>query len=149
MSADPHRRAERRSISEQVADSIRVYMQQHELQPGDRLGREEDLAREFGVSRPTLREALRVLSSSYLIRASKGPGGGIFVAATPEEGIGRILTDSVASMLSAHNIEIDELLETRMLLEVPLAGLAAQRATDADIERLGQVIDSAKGHENE
>ena len=132
-----------------MADAIRAYMLAKGLQPGDRLGREEDLAREFGVSRPTLREALRVLSSSYLIRASKGPGGGIFVAATPEQGIGRLLTDSVASMLSSQSIDIDELLETRMLLEVPLAGLAAQRATDADIERLGQVIDSAKGHEDE
>ena len=140
---------QRRSASEEVADALRTYMLAKGLQPGDRLGREEDLAREFGVSRPTLREALRVLSSSYLIRASKGPGGGIFVAATPEQGIGRILTDSVASMLSAQSIDIDELLETRMLLEVPLAGLAAQRATDADIERLKLVIDSAKGHEDE
>ena len=54
---------------------------------------------QFGVSRPTLREALRLLSSSHLIRASKGPGGGIFVAATPEEGIGRTVSASVASML--------------------------------------------------
>src|ERR1044072_1125288 len=132
MSADPHRRAERRSISEQVADSVRVYMQEQELQPGDRLGREEDLARQFGVSRPTLREALRLLSSSHLIRASKGPGGGIFVAATLEEGIGRTVRASVASMLETHSITIDELLETRMLVEVPLVGLAAQRATDDD-----------------
>src|SRR3954451_23261734 len=136
MSADPHRRAERRSISEQVADSIRVYMQQAELQPGDRLGREEDLARQFGVSRPTLREALRLLSSSHLVRASKGPGGGIFVAATAEEGIGRTVSASVASMLQAQSITIDELLETRMLFEVPLAGLAAQRAGDHDVARL-------------
>src|SRR3954468_7967696 len=132
MSADPHRRAERRSISEQVADSIRVYMQQHELQPGDRLGREEDLARQFGVSRPTLREALRLLSSSHLVRASKGPGGGIFVAATPEEGIGRTVSASVAT----ESITMDELLETRMLFEIPLVGLAAERANDEDVARL-------------
>ena len=76
-------------------------MQTEGLSPGDRLGREEDLAREFGVSRPTLREALRVLSSAHLIRASKGPGGGIFVAATPEQGIGLSVSASVASMLEA------------------------------------------------
>jgi DNA-binding FadR family transcriptional regulator len=76
MGADPHRRAERRSISEQVADAIRVYMQQQRLGPGDRLGREEDLARQFGVSRPTLREALRLLSGSHLVRASKGRAAG-------------------------------------------------------------------------
>ena len=144
MSADPHRRAERRSISEQVADAIRVYMQEHGLGPGDRLGREEDLARQFGVSRPTLREALRLLSSSHLVRASKGPGGGIFVAATPEEGIGRTVSASVASMLEAQSITIDELLETRMLFEVPLVGLAAQRATEADVAALHALLEEGE-----
>jgi GntR family transcriptional regulator, transcriptional repressor for pyruvate dehydrogenase complex len=145
MSADPHGRAERRSISEQVADAIRVYMQAESLQPGDRLGREEDLARQFGVSRPTLREALRLLSSSHLVRASKGPGGGIFVAATPEEGIGRTVSASVASMLETHSITIDELLETRMLFEVPLVGLAAQRATDAEVAQLQALLAEVEG----
>jgi GntR family transcriptional regulator, transcriptional repressor for pyruvate dehydrogenase complex len=143
VSADPRGRAERRSVSEQVAESIRGHMQRAGLRPGDRLGREEDLARQFGVSRPTLREALRLLSSSHLIRASKGPGGGIFVAATAEEGIGRSVSDSVASMLSAQSITMDELLETRMLFEVPLVGLAAQRATEDDVERLRAVLAEA------
>ena len=143
MNADPQGHPARRSISEQVAESIRAHMQTAGLRPGDRLGREEDLARQFGVSRPTLREALRLLSSSHLIRASKGPGGGIFVAATAEEGIGRSVSDSVASMLSAQSITIDELLETRMLFEVPLVGLAAQRATEADVERLRAVLAEA------
>jgi GntR family transcriptional regulator, transcriptional repressor for pyruvate dehydrogenase complex len=142
--ADPHRRTERRSISEQVADAIRVYMQSEGLRPGDRLGREEDLARQFGVSRPTLREALRLLSSSHLVRASKGPGGGIFVAATPEEGIGRTVSASVASMLQAQAITTDELLETRMLFEVPLVGLAAQRATEEDAARLRALLEEAE-----
>jgi GntR family transcriptional repressor for pyruvate dehydrogenase complex len=142
--ADPHRRTERRSVSEQVAEAIRVYMQSEDLHPGDRLGREEDLARQFGVSRPTLREALRLLSSSHLVRASKGPGGGIFVAATPEEGIGRTVSASVASMLQSESITMDELLETRMLFEVPLVGLAAQRATEADVARLHALVEEAE-----
>jgi DNA-binding FadR family transcriptional regulator len=143
--ADPRGRTERRSVSEQVADSIRVFMQSEGLRPGDRLGREEDLARRFGVSRPTLREALRLLSSSHLVRASKGPGGGIFVAATPEEGIGRTVSASVASMLEAQSITMDELLETRMLFEVPLVGLAAQRATEEDVARLYALVEEAEG----
>ena len=119
----------RRSASEDVAERIRLYIQAEALAPGDRIGREEDLARSFGVSRPTLREALRLLSSSHLVRASKGRGGGIFVAATPEEGIGLSVSATVASMLAANTIDFDQLIETRMLMEVPLAGLAAQRAT--------------------
>ena len=133
----------RRSAPEEVADAIRAWMFGLALQPGDRLGREEDLAQRFGVSRPTLREALRLLSSAHLIRATKGPGGGIFVAATPEQGIGRSVTDSVASMLSADSIDLDELIETRMLLEVPLAGLAAQRASEGDVAALRAVLEAA------
>jgi GntR family transcriptional regulator, transcriptional repressor for pyruvate dehydrogenase complex len=133
----------RRSAPEEVADAIRAWMFGRGLQPGDRLGREEDLAQRFGVSRPTLREALRLLSSAHLIRATKGPGGGIFVAATPEQGIGRSVTDSVASMLSADSIDLDELIETRMLLEIPLAGLAAQRASEDDVAALRAVLEAA------
>jgi GntR family transcriptional repressor for pyruvate dehydrogenase complex len=136
-------RALRRSAPEEVADAIRAWMFGRGMAPGDRLGREEDLARRFGVSRPTLREALRLLSSAHLIRATKGPGGGIFVAATPEQGIGHSVTDSVASMLSADSIDLEELIETRMLLEVPLAGLAAQRASEADVAALRAVLDAA------
>jgi GntR family transcriptional repressor for pyruvate dehydrogenase complex len=74
-----------RGASEQVAVQIQHYVQDEGLGPGDFLGREEDLAAEFGVSRPTLREALKLLSSGNLIRATKGPGGGIFVAHTSRE----------------------------------------------------------------
>ena len=119
-------------------------MQREGLAPGDRLGREEDLARRFGVSRPTLREALRLLSSAHLIRASKGPGGGIFVAATTEEGIARSVSEGVASMLAADAIDLDELLETRMLVEIPLAGLAAQRATADEVARIRDLVERAE-----
>jgi GntR family transcriptional regulator, transcriptional repressor for pyruvate dehydrogenase complex len=134
----------RRSASEQVADDIRAHMQRRNLQPGDRLGREEDLARAFGVSRPTLREALRLLSSAHLVRASKGPGGGIFVAATAEEDIALSVSESVASMLAADAVDLDELLEARMLVEIPLAGLAAQRATAEHVRRLTELLAQAR-----
>jgi GntR family transcriptional regulator, transcriptional repressor for pyruvate dehydrogenase complex len=134
---------QRLSVSDEVAQRLRAQIQTEGLRPGDRLGREEDLARRFGVSRPTLREAVRALSSAHLVRVNKGPGGGIFVAATPEQGIGRSVSDAVASMLESEALTIEELLETRLLLEVPLAGLAAQRAGDAEIEQLDALIREA------
>jgi GntR family transcriptional repressor for pyruvate dehydrogenase complex len=130
----------KRTASDQVADDLRAFIQRNGLEPGDRLGREEDLAREFGVSRPTIREALRLLASSRLIRSTRGPGGGIFVASTPEQGIAHHLTDSVASLIATDSIDVDELIETRMLIEVPLAALAAQRATDAEIAQLKELV---------
>ena len=132
------------SSSHAVAERIRSVVAADGLKPGDRLGREEDLAREFGVSRPTLREALRLLSSEHLVRATKGPGGGIFVAATPEQGIGLSVSAAVATMLDARSIGLDELLETRMLLEIPLAGLAAARATEPDVLILRALVEEVK-----
>ena len=95
------------------------------LQPGDRIGTEQELADEFGVSRPTLREALRLLSASHLIRVGRGRSGGIFVARTPSEGMSRNLSESIAMMLAAESVSMDELLDARLSLEVPLAGRAA------------------------
>jgi GntR family transcriptional repressor for pyruvate dehydrogenase complex len=123
-----------RGASEQVAVQIQHHIQDEGLAPGDFLGREEDLAASFGVSRPTLREALKLLASGNLIRASKGPGGGIFVALTADQGMSRSLSDAIAMMLETRAVSLQELLEARLLLEVPLAGQAAHRA-DADTVR--------------
>lgn len=129
-----------RNITEVVAERIRLHIQTAGLGPGDRIGRESDLAASFGVSRPTLREALKLLASAHLIRASKGPGGGIFVDGTAEESIGRTVSDIVSDMLKARRLDYDELVETRLLLEVPLAGLAAHRAREADVRALEGLV---------
>jgi DNA-binding FadR family transcriptional regulator len=139
-------RARRRLIrgaSEQVAIQIQHYIQEESLRPGDFLGREEDLAADFGVSRPTLREALKLLASGNLIRATKGPGGGIFVAHTADEGMGRSLSDAIAMMLETGAVSLEELLDARLLLEVPLAGQAAYQADEEGLARLRQAVHAA------
>jgi len=132
-----------RGASEQVAVQIQHYVQNEGLAPGDFLGREEDLAAEFGVSRPTLREALKLLSSGNLIRATKGPGGGIFVAHTAEQGMGRSLSEAIAMMLETEAVSLHELLEARVLLEVPLAGLAAYQPDEETLARLRKAVEAA------
>jgi GntR family transcriptional regulator, transcriptional repressor for pyruvate dehydrogenase complex len=131
-----------RGASEQVAVQIQHHIQRAGLGPDDFLGREEDLAAEFGVSRPTLREALKLLASGNLIRASKGPGGGIFVARTAEQGISRSLSDSIAMMLETGAVTLGELLDARLMLEVPLAGHAAHRADAEVVSRLRAAVDA-------
>ncbi len=132
--------------SEQVALEIRRYLATHGLRPGDRLGTEQELAAELDVSRPTLREGLRLLAGSHLVRASRGPGGGIFVASTPNEGIGLSLSESIATMLETDSVSLEELLDARVCLEVPLAGRAAERATDETGRELRAAIADASGH---
>lgn len=133
----------RGTSSEQIAFEIRRYIAQHDLRPDDRLGTENELATEFGVSRPTLREALRLLASSHLVRASRGPGGGVFVASTQNEGIGRNLSESIATMLEVESVSFLELVEARIHLEVPLAGLAAENATAETVVELEAAIADA------
>jgi GntR family transcriptional regulator, transcriptional repressor for pyruvate dehydrogenase complex len=131
-----------RGASEQVAVLIQHHIQRESLGPDDFLGREEDLAAEFGVSRPTLREALKLLASGNLIRANKGPGGGIFVARTAADGISQSLSDSIAMMLETGAVTLDELLDARLMLEVPLAGHAAHRADGALVSRLREAVEA-------
>jgi len=135
-----------KDASEQIAMEIRRYVGEHDLSPGDRLGTEKELAVAFGVSRPTLREALQRLAGSRLIRAAKGPGGGIFVASTPNEGMGRNVSESIAAMLETDSVSLAELIEARIHLEVPLAGLAARNATPETATQLESAIAEAEGN---
>src|SRR3954463_5257171 len=107
----------RSDASEQIALEIRRHLERHELQPGDRIGTEQELAAEFGVSRPTLREGLRLVGAAHQVRSTQGRGGGIFVESTANEGIGRNLSDSIAPMLAAESVSLGELLQARIVLE--------------------------------
>ncbi|MDA0182337.1 FadR family transcriptional regulator [Solirubrobacter phytolaccae] len=134
--------------SHQIALEIRRYLEREGLRPGDRIGTEQELAAEFGVSRPTLREGLRLLASSHLIRVGRGRAGGIFVARTAGEGMSRNVSESISMMLATESVSLGELLDARMFLEVPLAGLAALNATDETAAELQAAIDDATGHES-
>jgi GntR family transcriptional regulator, transcriptional repressor for pyruvate dehydrogenase complex len=95
------------------------------------------------VSRPTLREALKLLASGNLIRATKGPGGGIFVAHTADEGMGRSLSDAIGMMLETGSVTLEELLDARLLLEVPLAGRAAYQPDEENLTALREAVRGA------
>jgi GntR family transcriptional regulator, transcriptional repressor for pyruvate dehydrogenase complex len=137
----------RADASEQIAARLREYLEEAGLKPGDRVGTEHELAREFGVSRPTLREGLRLLSGSHLIRVSRGRSGGVFVANSANEGMGRNVSQSIATMLAAKSVTLHQLLDARMFLEVPIAGLAAEHVDDALVEAMEAAIQAALGHE--
>lgn len=114
------------------------------LAPGDRLGTEADLARELGATRPAVREAVRLLAQANILRATRGPGGGVFVANTPDSGLARTISDALAAMLDTGATSVAELTEVRLLLEVPLAGLAARRATAEDVAALRDAVEEAE-----
>ena len=125
---------------EQVADRLRQLIVGEELARGERLPNELQLADEFGVSRATVREALRLLAAQSLIRTAKGVGGGSYVTAPSAENVSESLRSGLGLMTSSADVTLEELLEVRDLLEVPAARLAALRRSDGHLERLRAAI---------
>ena len=62
-----------------VAEAIKEWIVEHDLKPGDRLPREPNLIRHFGMAKGTIREAMRILDAQGLVRTRTGPGGGVHV----------------------------------------------------------------------
>ena len=121
---------------EQVAEALRALILAGHVSPGQRLPPESELSGAFGVSRSTIREALRVLSSQHLLTIMRGAQGGTFIAAPTPDSISNYLETSLALMAAAEEVEVDQLLETREALEVPAAAAAAERRSDDDLEAL-------------
>lgn len=121
-------------LSDTIAHELERRILEGILKPGDRLQPERDLAAELGVSRPSLREAIQKLVSKGLLASRQG--GGTFVTDRLDVGF----TDPWGEMLRKHpNIQAD-LLEFRGMLESEAASLAAQRATDSDLQRIEEAF---------
>lgn len=125
---------------EVVAERLRQKVVHGELPPGSRLPNEATLAGDFGVSRATVREALRVLAAQNLIRTSKGAGGGSYVTLPSVNGVSDFVESSITMLSDADDVTLAELLEARELLEVPAARLAALRCSEGEVERLRDSI---------
>ena len=129
-----------RKAYEQVADQLRELIVSGRLARGERLPNETVLAREFGVSRATVREALRLLTAQSMIRTAKGAGGGTYVTLPTVDHVSEFLNSALGLLAAAEHVTLDELLEAREALEVPAARLAAQRRTDRAVAELEATI---------
>ncbi|GAA2345958.1 FadR/GntR family transcriptional regulator [Dactylosporangium salmoneum] len=110
-----------------LAERIRVDIISGQLRPGERLPTEPQLCEQSGLSRSTVREALRLLSSQHLIVTTRGVNGGSFVAEPDPRALGDTLSDGVGRLLASGAVTGEDFLEVRRMLEVPAAGLAAAR----------------------
>lgn len=131
-----------RKAYEQVGDQLRELILSGQMSPGERLPSETALAREFGVSRATVREALRLLAAQQLIRTKKGVAGGSYVTLPSVEHISDVVQAAIALLSESHDLSLHEFLEIRELLEVPAARLAAERRNERDLERIVAAIPS-------
>ncbi|MGV1048955.1 MAG: FadR/GntR family transcriptional regulator [Solirubrobacterales bacterium] len=126
---------------EEVAKQIRTQIADGKIAPGERLPVESALAASFGVSRSTIREALRVLGSEGLIRTTRGVSGGSFVLESGTEAVGEHLERRLAMLSRREAFSAGELQETRQLLESSAAGLAAERRSAQHLDELREALE--------
>jgi GntR family transcriptional repressor for pyruvate dehydrogenase complex len=119
---------ERKTFSKKVVDHIRELIATGQLKSGDKLPAERDLVDMMNVSRPTIREAFKILSAMGFIKIK--PGHGVFVAEYSDR------IDNLASFLFLQTDTIHELFEVRKILETETASWAAKRGTADFLEQI-------------
>jgi GntR family transcriptional repressor for pyruvate dehydrogenase complex len=125
------------SVAEQISTHILDLLRQRQLRPGDKLPPERELAEMLGVSRPSLREALRALSIMQVIEVRQGDG--TYVSSLePEE-----LVEHLSFVFMLDDSTLLQLFEARKIIETGNAGLAAERITDEEIAALHACLERA------
>jgi DNA-binding FadR family transcriptional regulator len=123
-------------VSEAIATRIKKDISEGSIAPGEKLPSERELAQRFDVSRVSVREAYRSLEELGLIVIRRGAEGGAFIANVGHESVSR----SLSLMLRLGKTSHEELTEARLLIEPPIARLAARRASRQDLDELQELI---------
>jgi GntR family transcriptional repressor for pyruvate dehydrogenase complex len=124
-----------KKVSSQIADQIRSSILAGEFAPGDKLPPERELAEMFGVSRPSVREALNILSASGLVMSYQG--GGTVVMSLVETAAGNPLM----GLIRVEQERALDVIEVRKGMESWTAFYAAERALPEDLRRLEEIVD--------
>ncbi|NLF00793.1 MAG: FadR family transcriptional regulator [Anaerolineales bacterium] len=129
-------------LYEQVADQLQELIVAESLRPGDKLPSERELAERLVISRTVVREAIQALSIRGLVKVK--PGCGAYVCQlTPEDAAAPF---GLLLKLRQSGSSVDHLYEVRQMIEVEIAGLAAERASEQDQEALGAAIRGMETH---
>ncbi|MBX5469497.1 MAG: FadR family transcriptional regulator [Thermoleophilaceae bacterium] len=131
---------------EYVAEQIRRHIALRLIQPGESLPSERELAQMFGVGRPTIQHALRLLEADHLVEARRGRGGGTFVSEPTEDSLAM---DELITRLRRRREEIEERLVYRRIVEPAVARLAAATRRKADVTAMRRAIEAMAEAEEE
>lgn len=129
-----------RRAYQQVADVLRDAILTGELQPGEKLPSEGALSQQFRTSRGTVREALRLLSSENLVETRPGAHNGTRVAHPDVGAISSSIHGYLAQLVRANELTVEELVDSRQIIEAPAAAAAASVRTPEQLERLAQLL---------
>jgi GntR family transcriptional regulator, transcriptional repressor for pyruvate dehydrogenase complex len=123
--------------SEMIVDQLRLLIRDGQLKPGDKLPAERDLCEKFGVSRVTVREALRGLEANGMVAIKVGARGGAFVTAPTSARVG----EGIIDLLTMSDLTAKEVTEARQVLELGIIPMVCERATESDIAELLEICD--------
>ncbi len=122
-----------------IADEVRRAILSGELDEGDSLGHEPDLIERFGVSRPSLREALRILEAEGLISVVRGVQGGVVVHRPDQRQTAR----TAALVLQARNVSLADVFEARTIIEpAAVRSVAGGRHRSRSVAGLRRLIEA-------
>lgn len=127
-------RIRRTRVYEEVAEHLQRQFASGRLKPGDRLPPERELAEQFGVSRTSIRDAIRVLELMGLVEPRQGEGTVV------REGSPEHMVAPLATAIAMQRGLVDDLMEVRTVLEPPMSALAASRATPEDVVQMDAII---------
>jgi len=147
MTSTPANRFKAKQVTrprDQVESQLREAILDGHFAQGEKLPAETELAQQFGVSRPTVREALGALVSSGLIRKIPGVAGGSFVNTVTPDSLSQMLSESMDTIVRIGALDIDEITAVRRVLEIPAAQWAARNRSQADIDAMRKVVELQK-----
>jgi GntR family transcriptional repressor for pyruvate dehydrogenase complex len=113
------------SLAKQISEQLREAIVTRQLQAGQRLPTEDELAQRYGVSRPTIREALKRLAAQNLIRSRRGPTGGNFVAEPDAAQFAASITGTAILLVSLGAFSFEEIATARVAMGTTCCELAA------------------------
>ena len=121
------------SIPKQIAEQLREAIVSGHFKIGERLPTEDELAQRFGVSRPSVREALKRLAAQNLVRARRGPTGGNFVVQPSYDELATSLSGAATLLVGMGALDIVEIIEARRVLQGSCLEMTLQNATEENI----------------
>lgn len=133
------------SLAKQISENISNAIVEGRLKVNERLPTEEELARQFGVSRPTIREALKRLAARNLVHSRRGPTGGTFVTKPSLDEVGSTLATYSTLLVSMGEFDLAQIAEARFELEGVCARLAAVHRTDEHIAAMQRELEAQRG----
>jgi GntR family transcriptional repressor for pyruvate dehydrogenase complex len=121
-------------LSDTIADRLQEAILVGDFEPGDVLPSERSLGLQFGVSRTVIREAIRTLSVKGIVKVQSGRGVEVLPVSTAP------VTQAMSLLLrGANEVGFDQIHEVRLMLEAHVAGVAAERATQEELDHLDEI----------